>query len=414
MKSLLPFVFVFFTGFNYVFAQDNIDRLIFDRQYENALRAINQKLDGHKNYDLLLKKGQVYTMLQNYEAAIGSFRECLLLRPSNPMILSEIAESYNALGNIADAAKVFEDALRFDPSNLRVRGNLGRTYISLRDYGKAYKQFDWIYQVDSSNVYWNKQLAYCCYRTEKPDRSIYLYEKCLQQNPRDMSTYLNLAGLYEQKKKYEHTIKTLLAGLEQFPDNSELLLKLANHYFGTKFYEKAVDPYRKYIGKNEPDFDILKNFGISLYLSKIENEAVPVLEKCVEMVVNDPYVLFYLSLSHKKLGHLEIAEDYMKTAIEAATPFYLPEMYHHLGQICGLQRKFEESVSALKKANELDPADHELLFEIATTYEEFNNNKTIALNYYQIYLKEAGAGGKNSEYAQARINRIKEDLFFEK
>ena len=104
----------------------------------------------------------------------------------------------------------------------------------------------------------------------------------------------------------------------------------------------------------------------------------------------------------------------MKTAIEAATPFYLSDMYHHLGQIYGLQRKFEESIAALKKANELDPKDHEVLFEIATTYEEFNNNKTIALNYYQIYLNEAGMGGKNSEYAQARINRIKEDMFFEK
>jgi tetratricopeptide (TPR) repeat protein len=103
----------------------------------------------------------------------------------------------------------------------------------------------------------------------------------------------------------------------------------------------------------------------------------------------------------------------MNTAIELATPAYLPEMYHHLGQIYGQQRKFEESVVALKKANELDPTNHEVLFEIATTYEEFNSNKTMALNYYNIYLKEAGESARNANYALDRIQKIKEDLFFE-
>jgi hypothetical protein len=67
----------------------------------------------------------------------------------------------------------------------------------------------------------------------------------------------------------------------------------------------------------------------------------------------------------------------------------------------------------LQKVNELDPSQHEVLFEIATTYEEYNNNKTLALNYYRLYLKEVGESGLNVEYALNRITRIKEDMFFE-
>jgi tetratricopeptide (TPR) repeat protein len=88
-------------------------------------------------------------------------------------------------------------------------------------------------------------------------------------------------------------------------------------------------------------------------------------------------------------------------------------MYHHLGQICGQQRKFPESIEALKKSLELDSSNPEILFEIATTYEEYNSNKTLALNYYRIYLKEAGEAGKNVNYTLDRMQRIKEDLFFE-
>jgi tetratricopeptide (TPR) repeat protein len=153
------------------------------------------------------------------------------------------------------------------------------------------------------------------------------------------------------------------------------------------------------------------NYGISLYFAKEENKSIIILERSLLQTVNNPYVLFYLSLNYKKLNEFEVSEDYMQAAIESATPSYLPEMYHHLGQIYGQQRKFKESVTALQKANELDPTNAEVLFEIATTYEEFNSNKTMALNYYRIYLTEAGESGENVDYALTRITKLKEDLF---
>jgi tetratricopeptide (TPR) repeat protein len=155
------------------------------------------------------------------------------------------------------------------------------------------------------------------------------------------------------------------------------------------------------------------NYGISNYFALYYEDAISILEICLSQTANDPYVLFYLSLCHKKLNDFEVSEDFMNAAIEAATPAYLPEMYHHLGQILGQQRKFAESIAALQKANELDPDNAEVLFEIATTYEEFNSNKTLALNYYRLYLKEAGETGNNVNYALTRISRIKEEMFFE-
>ena len=130
-------------------------------------------------------------------------------------------------------------------------------------------------------------------------------------------------------------------------------------------------------------------------------------------VPNDPFVLFYLGLNNKRLANYEEAESYMEGAIDMSVPEYLSEMYHHLGQIHGQQREFEESIKALNKSYELNPDNHEILFEIATTYEEYNSNKTLALNYYRIYLQEAGESGKNINYTLDRITRLKEDLFFE-
>ncbi len=88
-------------------------------------------------------------------------------------------------------------------------------------------------------------------------------------------------------------------------------------------------------------------------------------------------------------------------------------MYHHLGQVYGNNREFEKSITAMQKAYELNNEKVEVLYEIATTYEEFNFNKTLALNYYNIYLKTAGEKAQNADYALGRIRKIKEELFFE-
>jgi hypothetical protein len=44
--------------------------------------------------------------------------------------------------------------------------------------------------------------------------------------------------------------------------------------------------------------------------------------------------------------------------------------------------------------------------EIATTYEESDINKKLALNYYQKYLQEAGDKAENAAFARERIRMI--------
>jgi len=59
-----------------------------------------------------------------------------------------------------------------------------------------------------------------------------------------------------------------------------------------------------------------------------------------------------------------------------------------------LHRQFEKYDEALLVWYKCNSLNYDALFEIATTYEEFNFNKTLALNYYKRYLKEAGDKAK--------------------
>ncbi len=86
----------------------------------------------------------------------------------------------------------------------------------------------------------------------------------------------------------------------------------------------------------------------------------------------------------------------------------MTEMYHSLGQVYGLQREFGKSIEALKEAYKCDPQKTEILVEIANTYDEFNPNKKLALEFYSKYLAEAGDSAINAPYARERIGKIKE------
>ncbi len=390
-----------------------IDLLLLNREYKQALQQIEERLAVRPQSDLYFKKGLALEKLLKFEDAIAALELACASDSVNPVYWEELAEAHSSLGNYMDAIACFQQAIGLDGQNLTLQGKLAKSYINLKAYADAYAYYQRINFQDSTNSYFNRYFAYAAYRTNRLEEAASLYEKLLQQGTRDLSVYLNLATIYSKQENMNGAVRACFYGERIFPDHPALVLKRADTYFLFKDYAKAQHPYERYLAANDSTFDVLKNYGICLYFTKFEEEAVSLLEQCYEITVNDPIVNFYIGACHKKLKHLHESIAFFKLSIETATPSYLAEIYHHMGQVYGWQREFKASIEAYDEAMKLDPDKVELLFEIATTYEEYNFNKTLALNYYRTYLLEAGEAAENADYALDRIKRIKEELFFE-
>ena len=406
-------IFLFMTIPLSTSAQENIGQLIINRQYEKALQEIDRDLSQDYDPNLVKLKGQIYAGMQDYPQAIRYLQESLNALPNEANIHAELGEAYSALGNVPDAISHYRQALRKDQGSLLYKSKLGQLLLSQREFTEAYALFGLIREVDSTNLLNNKYLAVAAARTNHSDEAIELLEEVLEINPRDIGSYMSLSGLYNQDKKYTRANDVISRGLEQFPGNNSLLLRLAQNLYNQHNFADALPVYEEWLQTNALYFDVRKEYGITLYLNKQEDKALQILEPALEEVPNDPYVALYIGLCHKKLKDFDTSQGYLELAIESSTPPYLSDIYHHLGQVHGLKREFELSIQMLLKAYELDPENYELLFEIATTYEEYNANKTMALNYYQLYLTEAKEKARNPNYALDRITRIKEELFFE-
>ncbi len=412
IRILTLFAFLLLTTFMSISAQEKISQLIITRQYEKALHEIDRDLAKDYDPNLVKLKGQIYAGMQDYPQAIRFFQESLNAMPDEANLHAEIAEAHSALGNIPDAVSHYRKAMRNEPGNMLYKSKLGQLLLSQREFPEAYSLFSQIRMADSTNLLNNKYLAVAAARMNRSDEAIQLLEEVLETNPRDIGSYASLSGLYNQDKKYTRANDVVRRGLEQFPGNGSLLLRLAQNLYNQHNFTDALPVYEEWLQNNALYFDVRKEYGITLYLNKQEDKALKILEPALEEVPNDPYVALYIGLCHKKLKDFDTSQEYLELAVESSTPPYLSDIYHHLGQVHGLKREFELSIQMLLKAYELDPENHELLFEIATTYEEYNANKTMALNYYQLYLTEAREKARNPHYALDRIERIKEDLFF--
>lgn len=393
-----------------LFAQ-SIDELILNKKYDKALDQISVKIQEKPEAELYFQQAVIYKEQSMPLLACKSLEQAIFYDPQNSLYLAELGENYSSLGNIYQTVECYRRAVEFSPKDLSLKAKLGRAYISIDDFMRAFQTFETIYKVDSTNVYFNKQFAFTAFRTGKPDLAIRLYEQVLAENPGDFSSHLNLIAIYKRKKDVEKVVATGARALAVFPQNPTILLRQADALFELKDYEKAIFPYEKYLAENDSIFDVLKNYGICVYFNKNNKKAIQLLDKCMRLSPNDQYVYFYLGLAYKSLSKYESSIECLIAAIECSQPVYLTEMYHHLGQVYGNNREFEKSIEALQKAYDCNNERVEILFEIATTYEEFNFNKTLALNYYSTYLKTAGTKAENADYALTRLRKIKEELF---
>jgi tetratricopeptide (TPR) repeat protein len=384
----------------------NIDLLILNKNYPQALVQIDKSLKVSPDAELYLKQAGIYRQLSRPLRAAKSLENAIELDSLNSKYLADYADLQAELGNPYLAVTFYHRAADNSTDDLNLKCKLGKAYMSIEDYEKAFEVFIIIQPKDLTNLVYNKQLGLAAFKTGKTELSIRMFESVLKYNPNDFNAYMNLILLYLKKKDVVQIVRTSDRALYFFSENPAILLREANSLYSLKEYVEAKPCFERYLAQSDSIFDVLENYGITLYFVQDDIKAREILEKCFTLDPTNPFVNFYLGLICKRQVDFQKSEEYLRMAIATSQPAYLTEMHHLLGQVYGLQREFEKSIEAFQEAYHCNPLSTEILVEIATTYEEFGSNKKLALNYYQRYLKEAGDEAVNSKFAQERIRQL--------
>jgi tetratricopeptide (TPR) repeat protein len=227
------------------FSQENIDQLILNRQYEKALQKVNQLLSEQPSAPLFHKKGVILRETFDYTGSMSAFNQAFVLDQQSRAYLIDLADILSSMGYSADAIAVYRKGISLGFDDLILKTRFGQLLINQREFAEAYQMFSDIRKTDSTNVFINKLLAISAARTGKRDEAIVLFESVIEANPRDINNYLNLSGLYNQAELFTRGNNTLRKGLEEFPGNSILLLRLAQNLYVQRNFEEALPEYER-------------------------------------------------------------------------------------------------------------------------------------------------------------------------
>ena len=412
IKLLIIHLFLLFPLF---LSAQEVDLLILNNEYDKALKLIDEKLtEDEAQAALHLKKGIILQKQFDYTAAMKSLQKAYQLDTLNPGILSEIADLNSNLGDHKTALSFLKILYQNDSTNSVKTLKLVRGYSNLRIYDKPFKILQSAYRRDSSNLMINKSLALSAVRIGQNDLAIRLYLKIIKQNPSDLASFLNIASAYQNKKEDANVIAILEYGLRFFPDEPQLLMKLGDFQFQSKKYSRAVITYEKLLASGDSIQPVIKNLGISYFYVKKPAKGTYLLEKSLHNVPNDPVAALYLGLCYKDLHQIKKSIEWLKFAAETAVPGYLADIYHHLGYVYSLNKEYRKAIPVLQKAYEINPSQNDLLFEIATTSENLNENISSSIKYYDAYLKSVKQDNPDSkkfvDFANERKKVLKKEL----
>jgi tetratricopeptide (TPR) repeat protein len=416
-KTLILLCLLGLTFITSLYAQTKAEKLFFKGDYAEALILLEEKIVDNKaqlaDYQMA---ASCYLQQFNVSGAIQCYRQGLYQYPKAAELDEGLSDALLNLGYKEEALKGYERLFRADSSNVRIKGKLAGVLTDMNRFREALDHYQELYTADSANVYFMRKLMQVRYKLQE----YHLVIATAENNPffpvQNKELLMLIADSHTRINQNPEAVDVLTMILQQDSLYLPALNKLGFIHFGTyRNYEDAVPLYRmvNHLEAYSDPFH-LKNLAICEYFTGNQEYSAPILDSLIKELENDPFVPFYAGLSYQKLGEPDKALDRLKIAAEKVIPDFAADVYHHLGRAYAAKRMFEEALAVYQRVRDLDSTNYQVLYDMAITYEEWNLNRTMALGFYQQYVKECtNPRSVDLRYAENRIKLIKEELFFE-
>ena len=372
-------------------------------------------------------RGQAYQSLLNYDSAYHYYHMANQVDSSNLSFRIAIGTMLYRLGRISESIEIYEAIVaEFQPLDQHL-AELANLYSIRKKYDKSLAIYKGLLEKDSLNYYYAKQAGKNFLDMNQSDSAIYFYEYAFSLNQKDVFLAHRLGNLYLLKKDLPKAINRVSTGLLYDSTNLDLLKLRGYLYLHFELTEPAIVDLQKAWLQDSLSVFTNKYLGISYYEDKQYDQARIVLMEAFRLDSTDAETAFFLGNACRGSRYEEDGVRYYRKAIELnkPDPKTMKNIYIQLAELFKVLHRFEETFEAYDMALEYDPGDNTIYFKIAQSYDRNLNQKKTAIEYYEKYLSggstdhqlfnaEEGTVTALEKHARERINRLKEDLFFEK
>jgi len=224
---------------NFISAYSNIGTLYkSQKDYKNAINAFNSasKIQNRAYYHYQI--GDCYYELNQFDKALDSFFTAVSINPkSTDADKKELVSLFERISEIYGKKTDFSKSLEFANKGLEIN--------------------------PSSQTLWFLS-AFAKSRTNDIDGSINDYIKTINLDPDNITSYLNLSQLYNEKGLYKDGASIAQRGIIKAPSEFKLYNNLANSLRMLESFDEAAAIYRKSISINASIPEVHFNLGVCL------------------------------------------------------------------------------------------------------------------------------------------------------
>jgi tetratricopeptide (TPR) repeat protein len=387
-KPLWLIPFLFFSLQLHAQTRDSITSLIQQYNFQGALEKINAIHPDSIDPETMYLKATALKALSRYREAISCLEEIYRTDSSNLRSALELADCYRAVSNFKKTQELYDHALVWHPGNRYLLHLIAGTCMNNSQYARALQYYLTACAGDTT-AFLLKQMAACCEKTGRIDSAILFYNKAIAWDPDDSQPVFRLATLYKNLDDYEGGILVTDQYLCRYPDNLDVNRLNGYLQYLMRNFSKSAERFQHCSDLKDTSAFINKYLGYSYFRMNKYDRTVEYLGKVLGTGNADAEMYYVMGLCFD----VPVNIAYFDTTIRMVTPAvsFLSEVYQYMALALTKTAAYDSALVLLLRAHELTPDDIQLLNKIGTHYDNWMENKPMALKYYRDFLSTRSA-----------------------
>ncbi|MEM2142569.1 MAG: tetratricopeptide repeat protein [Candidatus Thorarchaeota archaeon] len=263
----------------------------------------------------LYTRGERYLRFHELAAAEESLREALRHDNRHAQSWYLLGMVYSEMGRIAEARKCFGEALTHAPGWLRPMEQLGRLEYAQHCYVECVNILKDYFRQGGADPDVMKILARAAHSIGNYEVALSVTSIILESNEDDYEMW-ELRGLCQAAMgKFNAASVSLNIAIDINPDSISALNHVGDICYESDNYLRAVEFYEMSLAKKPEQKEILFRCATALWFVGRWNEAIPILERYVQLVQDDPKGWNNLGIALREKGHIKRAIESLNKAL---------------------------------------------------------------------------------------------------
>lgn len=356
-------------------------------------------------------EGNRYKLRGQYDEAIASFEKCLTYKTDQDAVYYALSELYLLKNQAQRSAECIKKAAELDPKNKWYVQELAYMYFDQKNYPEAIRNFDKLVKLEPQNIEWLYGYAESLSKGGKTGDAI----KALDRMENELGVQPELSiqkfKLYIDSRQESKGIEEVQKALKVYPQNTQLLGTLIDHYFQTRQEAKAIGLLEQLIS-SDPE-----NGRAHLALADVYRqqgkmkEALNELKKAFRSEEVDLDTKMKILISFQELNYKIEPEMYELVDIMVSMYPFEAKAHSIHGDYLNTAGKTKEALAAYKEALKYDKDQYPIWKQVlimeyeATDFKALYEDSRSCLEYFPtiptVYLLHGLAANQTKNFAIA-------------